>query len=167
MEISMWTLLVGIGATAIMDLWGIARKKLFGMPSPNYGLVGRWLAHMPSGRFRHESITKASVMRGESLIGWTAHYLTGVAFAAILVCIWGADWIHQPKIGPALLVGIGTLAAPFLLMQPGMGQGLAARRAPRPWTARFHSFVTHTVFGLGLYASAWAAKGLHCFWYSV
>jgi hypothetical protein len=53
-----------------------------------------------------------------------------------------------------LLVGIATVLAPFLLMQPGMGLGVFARRAPHPWKARLHSLLMHAVFGLGLYASA-------------
>ena len=64
-------------------------------------------------------------------------------------------------IGPALLVGIGTVVAPFLLMQPGMGAGVAASRTPRPAAARVQSLVTHAIFGLGLYASGWVVR-LHC-----
>ena len=52
------------------------------------------------------------------------------------------------------MVGIGTVLAPFLLMQPGMGAGIAARRNPRPAVARMHSLVTHAMFGLGLYVAA-------------
>ena len=92
--------------------------------------------------------------QGERLLGWTAHYLIGISYAAILPAIWGAGWVAHPTIGPALLVGIGTVAAPFLLMQPGMGAGIAASRTPHPAAARFHSIVMHAVFGLGLYASA-------------
>lgn len=152
-----WTLFVGAGATALMDLWAIARKRLLGVPAPNYGLVGRWLGHMPRGRFRHEAIARAEPVRGERLIGWTAHYLIGIGFAAILPVIWGPEWIHHPTIGPALIVGICTVAAPFLLMQPGMGAGIAASRTPRPAAARLQSLATHAIFGLGLYGAAWAA----------
>jgi hypothetical protein len=53
-----------------------------------------------------------------------------------------------------LIVGIGTVLAPFLLMQPGMGAGIAASRTPHPGTARIHSLVTHAIFGVGLYAAA-------------
>ena len=74
--------------------------------------------------------------------------------------IWGLAWIQRPTIGPALIVGIGTVAAPFLLMQPGMGAGIAASRTPRPAAARIQSLVTHAVFGLGLYATAWIARSL-------
>jgi hypothetical protein len=166
METVALTLIVGIGATATTDLWALVRKRLFGVPPPNWALVGRWFAHMRHGRFRHDSIAAAPAARAERLIGWTAHYLIGIAFAGLLLCIWGVDWIHRPTIVPAFIVGLGTVAAPFLLMQPGMGLGIAAGRTPRPWNARLHSLVTHAVFGLGLYAFAWAAKGLHCAWYA-
>lgn len=152
------TLITGIGATAVMDLWGIARKPLLGVAPPDYGLVGRWLAHMARGRFRHESIAKSPAVHGESLIGWVAHYLIGIAFAAVLVSIWGLAWVRQPTMVPALIVGIGTVAAPFLLMQPSMGAGIAASRTPRPTAARIQSLITHAVFGFGLYAAAWAAR---------
>jgi hypothetical protein len=151
-------LLIGMGATAVMDLWAIARKRLLDVPPPNYGMVGRWLAHMLRGRFRHDSIAAAPPVHGERAIGWTAHYLIGIAFAAILPGIWGMAWLHHPTIGPALTVGIGTVAAPFLLMQPGMGAGIAARRTPDPAAARVRSLVTHAVFGVGLYLAGSALR---------
>ncbi|HEY0661984.1 MAG TPA: DUF2938 domain-containing protein [Lysobacter sp.] len=156
----MCTLLIGVGATAVMDLWGIARKHLLGIAPPNYRLVGRWLAHMPRGRFRHEAIAAAIPVKGEGLIGWTAHYLIGIAFAALLLGIWGLAWVRQPSLGPALIVGVGTVAAPFLVMQPGMGAGIAGSRTPRPAATRFQSLVTHAMFGLGLYAAGWMARSL-------
>lgn len=161
MEYIASTVLTGVGATAVMDLWALARRRMFGIPPPNYGLVGRWLAHMPQGRFQHDSIASAKPVHGERAIGWAAHYLIGIAFAAILPAIWGLAWFQQPAPGPALMVGIGTVAAPFLLMQPGMGAGFAASRTPRPAAARFQSVVTHAIFGLGLYAAGWAASFLH------
>lgn len=148
------TLFIGIGATVTMDLWGLARKPLLGIAPPNYALVGRWIGHMAEGRFRHHSIAASAPVRGEHVMGWTVHYLTGIAFAAILIGIWGPAWIRHPELGPALVVGIGSVAAPFLLMQPGMGAGIAASRTPRPASARLQSLITHTVFGLGLYVSA-------------
>src|SRR5690606_11707280 len=147
---------IGIGATAVMDLWGLARKPLLGVAPPSYALVGRWIAHMTRGRFRHDSIARSAPVRGEQVIGWTAHYLIGIAFAALLIGIWGSAWVQQPTIGPALAVGTGTVVAPFLLMQPGMGAGIAASRTPRPALARLQSLITHVVFGLGLYAAGQA-----------
>ncbi|MFM4830667.1 hypothetical protein D3C87_798680 [compost metagenome] len=57
-------------------------------------------------------------------------------------------------------MGIGTVVAPFLLMQPCMGAGIAASRTPYPASVRLHSLITHGVFGLGLYLSGWALQGL-------
>jgi Protein of unknown function (DUF2938) len=164
-----YAILIGAGATAAMDIWTVARKRLLGIPSLDYGLVGRWLAYLARGRFRHGPIAASPPVQGERLIGWTAHYLIGIAFAAMLLAIWGLDWACHPTIGPALIVGIGSVAAPFLVMQPGMGAGIAASRSPRPATARLHSLVTHAIFGLGLYAAGWATSLLdaslrRCFW---
>lgn len=61
-------LLTGIGATAVMDLWGLARKALLGLAPPNYALVGRWFGHMAHGRFRHDSIAAAASVPGEHAI---------------------------------------------------------------------------------------------------
>jgi len=129
-------LLVGAGATAVTDIWAAARKWLLDVTPPDYDLVGRWIAYLMRGRFHHDPIAASPRVRGEILIGWTAHYLIGIAFAATLLAIWGLDWIDHPTIAPALVVGIGSVAAPFLLMQPGMGAGIAASRTPHPATAR-------------------------------
>lgn len=145
---------VGIGATALIDAWAVARRRLMGVALPDYGLVGRWIAWMPRGRFRHERIGATPAVRGERLVGWTAHYAIGVGFAVLLLALRGREWFQHPTIGPALGVGIATVAAPFLLMQPGMGAGIAASRTPRPNAARLQSIVTHAIFGLGLYLAA-------------
>ena len=153
-------LVIGAGATAAIDIWAAVRKRLLGIPSLDYGLVGRWLAHLARGRFRHDPIAASPPVRGEHLMGWTAHYLIGIAFAGVLLAIWGLEWARHPTLGPALIVGIASVAAPFLLMQPGMGAGIAASRTPRPAAARLHSLVTHGIFGLGLYAAGWVTSWL-------
>lgn len=152
--------ITGVGATLLMDLWGRLRQVLFDIKVPDYGLVGRWIGHMPEGRFLHASITMAAPVKGERQLGWIFHYLTGVAFAALLPAIWGSTWLQQPAIVPALMVGLGTVAAPFLLMQPAMGAGIAAARTPRPGAARMQSLLNHAVFGLGLYAAGWGSRFL-------
>jgi hypothetical protein len=148
--------MIGAGATAVMDVWGVLRRKLFGVPVANYGLVGRWFAYLPRGRFFHDPIAATPPVRGEEAMGWIAHYLIGMAFSVLLLATVGLDWVHQPRLVPALLVGVGTVVAPYFILQPAMGLGIAARRAPNPAMARLHSLVTHAVFGLGLYLTALA-----------
>jgi hypothetical protein len=157
MKLATHTLLIGIGATALLDLLALARQRLFGTPRPDWGLVGRWFAHMPRGQFRHDAIARAPAHPHELAIGWAMHYAIGVAYAALLLAITGPQWVSKPTLLPAMLVGLATVAAPFLLMQPGMGAGLAGRRTPDPWLTRRRALVTHTLFGLSLYAAAWAS----------
>src|SRR5690349_16673179 len=113
MDYASSTLFVGAGATLATDLWAIARARLLGVPAPNWGLVGRWFAHMAHGRFRHQGIATAVPVHGERVIGWTAHYLTGIAFAGVLLLICGTAWLRQPTLAPAVALGIATVAAPF------------------------------------------------------
>jgi hypothetical protein len=155
---------IGGGATALLDLWTLARQRITGTPVPDYGLVGRWLAWMPRGRFRHEAIARVAPVRGEAAVGWIAHYLIGITFALALLATWGLEWARQPTLGPALLVGLGTVAAPFLLMQPGMGAGFFASRTPDPRAARVRSLMVHAVFGLSLYLAALAAQLISHTW---
>jgi hypothetical protein len=161
MDYLLGALIIGVGATAATDIWGAIRKPLLGIPAPDYALVGRWIGWMPRGRFRHESIAATPAVRHERALGWAAHYLIGIAFAGVLLGVFGVAWIQAPTIVPALLVGIGTVAAPFLLMQPGMGAGIAARRTPRPGATRVQSLIMHGVFGVGLYGAGWIAKLLY------
>ncbi len=149
---------IGVGATLTMDIWGAVRRSVFGGPSVDYAMVGRWVGHMAHGRFRHASIAAAPPVPAERTIGWTLHYLIGIGFAAILLAIWGTRWADDPTLPPALIVGLTSVAAPFLIMQPAFGLGIAASRTPAPFAARMRSLLTHLVFGIGLYISGLAAS---------
>jgi hypothetical protein len=152
--------MLGIGATALLDVWSVVRARMLHVPSLDYALVGRWLAWLPRGRFRHDPIGATPPVRGEHLLGWSAHYLIGIVFAAVLVAVAGMAWVRDPTPGPALLVGLASAVAPFLVLQPALGAGLAARRTPHPMLSRLHTLLTHAIFGLGLYATAWLAHRL-------
>lgn len=148
-------MLIGIGATAVMDAWLLLLKHL-GVPTLNFAFIGRWVGHLFRGQFAHAAIAKAVPIRGELAWGWLTHYAVGVAFATVLVGIQGADWVRSPTLLPALAVGVCTVAAPLLVMQPAMGSGFAASRTPTPLKNCLRSLANHTVFGFGLYLSALA-----------
>lgn len=160
MEFIVASLTIGAGATLVMDLWGLLLKLVFGIPSLNYAMVGRWIGHFPRGRFRHGNIGQAAQVRFEKPIGWGAHYAIGVLFAALLLALCGQDWLRHPTLLPALAFGLVSVCAPFFLMQPGMGAGVAASKTPNPPVARLRSLMTHAVFGAGLYLSAFLCAGL-------
>ena len=145
--------LIGIGATAITDLWALFLKHAFSVPSLSFCLVGRWLLHMPGGTFVHTRIAAAPRKQGECVTGWVAHYVIGILFSFAFILAVSAEWLARPSLLPALVFGVVTVLFPYLLMQPALGLGFAASRAPSPARARLKSLVTHTVFGIGLYVS--------------
>jgi hypothetical protein len=147
---------VGLGATIVMDLCAIFLKRAFNVPSPNYCFVGRWLRYMPEGIFRHSSIAAAPQKPAECTVGWIAHYAIGVIFALALVLLASPQWLQEPTVLPAMILGLATVAIPFFVMQPSFGLGIAASKTPNPTQARLRSLMNHAVFGLGLYISALA-----------
>jgi hypothetical protein len=146
--------LIGLGGAALMDLWSLSLRRGLGVPTLDYALLGRWIGQFPRGRFAHERIAAADAVPGERALGWLAHYAIGVAFAVVLVAIVGAGWLETPTVVPAIVVGLGTILAPWLVMQPAMGAGIAGSRTPNPRATRLRNLGTHAVYGVGLYASA-------------
>jgi len=151
--------LIGVGATLTMDLWALLLKR-FGIPSLNFALLGRWIGHLPEGKFVHERIADAAAVRGERLLGWGAHYTIGIGFAGLLLAAFGLGWARSPSLWPALAVGVGTVVAPLFILQPALGAGIASSKTPRPVLNSLKSLATHTVFGLGMYVSALATSPL-------
>ena len=150
----MSAVVIGIGATVFMDLWALMLKNIFNVASLNFAMVGRWLGHLPKGRFSHNNISEAEVIPAEAALGWFVHYLIGIIFAATLLLLVGGEWLTKPTVLSALTFGVATVIFPFFIMQPSMGMGIAASKTPKPNLARFRSLTTHLIFGFGLYISA-------------
>lgn len=148
---------IGIGATAGIDVWNLALKRLFDIRSLDYCLLGRWVCHLPRGIVRHRSIAVAPRVQGECPVGWTAHYAIGVMLALTFVLM-EPDWMERPTWRPALFYGIATVALPFFILQPALGLGVASSATPNPSVARLKSLTTHGVYGLGLHFSAYVLR---------
>lgn len=153
-ELVLRALVMGVVAAALMDAWGFLLRRAFGISTLDYALLGRWIGHVPKGRLFHERIASADPIPGERPLGWLAHYAIGVAFAALLLAMVGLDWARSPSLWPALALGLGTIVAPWLLMQPGMGAGIAGSRTADPTATRLRNLATHGVYGMGLYLAA-------------
>jgi hypothetical protein len=153
-EVLVRATIIGVAGAALMDVWGVFSRHVLHVQGLDYALLGRWIGHFPRGRFFHDRIAAAAPVAGERAMGWTAHYAIGIAFAVPLVLVWGLDWARSPTLLPPMLVGLGTILAPWLVMQPAMGAGIAASRTPNPSAARLRNLATHTVYGIGLYLSA-------------
>jgi hypothetical protein len=148
------SLAIGIGATALLDLWALFLNRVFGIPLANWAMVGRWFAYLPRGRFMHDTIADTPPVARELAIGWIMHYLIGALFAAIVLLIWGLDWARNPTLLPALIVGVVTVGCGWFILQPGMGFGLAASKRPNANQVRLIGLINHVVFGLGLWLAA-------------
>lgn len=151
---------VGLGATAVMDLWNLFLKRAFGIASLDFRMLGRWILHLPEGSFRHAKIAAAAPRAFEGAVGWIAHYSIGVVFAVGLVVLTSGEWLARPSLLPALAYGLATVVFPYFLLQPALGLGVAASRTPKPAQARLKSLMTHAMFGIGLYLAALAANHL-------
>lgn len=148
---------VGVGATAVMDLWNLMLKRAFGVRSLDFCLLGRWVAHLPSGTFVHAKIGAAAKRPHECALGWLAHYSIGLSLGLAFVALSG-DWLARPTLAPALLFGVVTVVFPYFVLQPALGLGVASAKTPDPTRARLKSLMTHAVFGVGLYVAARISK---------
>lgn len=149
-----WSVVIGIGGTAAMDLWAALLAAVFGLPKPNWGLVGRWFAHLAKGTFFHKDITAAQAIPNETELGWLAHYAIGILYAAALIVFAGREWLSNPTFLPAWIVGLVTVGAGWFILQPGMGAGWAASLRPNAMQIRGLNLVSHTVFAAGMFATA-------------
>jgi hypothetical protein len=143
--------LIGVGATFLIDLWALLLRRVFSIRSLDYCMLGRWALHIPRGVIVHRAIAETPRKRYECPIGWTTHYLIGTGLAFVFLEIVSTNWLDRPTLIPALLFGIATVVIPFFTLQPSLGLGIASSKTPHPNKARLKSLMTHVVFGVGLY----------------
>ena len=148
------SMVIGIGATLCIDLWALFLRTAFGVRSLDYCLLGRWVLHMPEGRFVHDSIATSAAKLHECRIGWIAHYSIGVMFAVLFIAAMPDGWLARPAFVPALTFGVITVLVPWFTIQPAFGLGVASSRSEAPTVAKLRSLTTHAIFGAGLYVSA-------------
>lgn len=144
-------LFLGFFSTLFMDLWALFMKNIFGISGLDYRYVGRWILSMKEGVFFHDTIIQTSPQKSEKVFGWVSHYIIGILFAMIFLGFNGNTWFYHPDFGSALFFGIITTVAPFFLMQPMFGFGIAARKTPNPFLMRLKSLMAHTSYGIGLF----------------
>ena len=153
-DIILRAVLVGIGGTIVLDLYALQMQRMFSVPAGDWKMVGRWLGHMPKCEFVQTNIGQSEPVPGEHALGWTFHYVIGIAYGLLLVAIWGAGWLRQPGIAEPLILALALLVLPYFVMMPGMGMGMAGSRTPKPNVTRLKSVIGHSMFGIGMYLTA-------------
>lgn len=143
--------LIGIVATVCMDVWAAIAKHVLKLPTADWAMVGRWFGHIPRGTLAHHPISASPPITNELALGWIGHYVIGVVYGVAYLYIVKGILVGEPSLLSGIGFGIATLFAPWLIMQPAMGVGVFASRAPRPAIMRLTNFSMHAVFGASLY----------------
>jgi len=145
--------LVGLLATMLFDGWLWGQKQL-GLKTLNFAYLGRWFGHFTQMKFVHDNIGKSPALTHEWGIGVAGHYAIGILIAELLLLVCGEQWMREPEIGAALAVGMLTVVFPLLIMQPGMGAGIAFSKMPQPFMNSLKSLLNHTIFGVCMFLAA-------------
>lgn len=112
-------------------------------------LIGRWVAGLVRGRWRHDDMTREPAERGELALGLLTHYGTGIVLtqAFLLLPGRGPGW---SGFSGAVTYGIATAVLPLLVMFPSMGYGwFGLRSGDAPRLDRI-MLLGHTAFGAGI-----------------
>ena len=145
-------LTMGFGATLAIDLWASLLKRSFAIAPTNWALVGRWFAGMPQGRFRLQPDNGDVSFRYELQLGWIAHYTVGICYAFVYLAI--TRFTSTPvSLSTALIFGLVSVLAPWLILMPCMGKGWFAVGTPQPALTCLLNLIVHLIFGVGLYVS--------------
>jgi len=151
MDVLVKILVIGIFATVIMDVWATFSNRVLKFPRTNWAMVGRWLGHIPKGKFFHYSVSDSPEVRYENCLGWAFHYFIGIVYATFYVAmiLWGFD--GSESLISAWIFGLVTIISPWFILQPALGLGVCAVKAPKPNMVRFQNFAIHSIFGIALY----------------
>ena len=148
--------IIGLTGTALMDVWVIFLKRVFDIAPPNWAMVGRWVAHLKSGKVFHDDIAEALAFPSENLVGWIFHYFVGFIYVVIFMLLVGKEWLSELTLLPVWLYAISIILVGWFLLHPGLGLGMALAKTENPFRGRWMGLMTHSVFGLGMWFGAFA-----------
>jgi len=146
-------LIVGILATVTMDVVAVIafRLGIAGQGPRRTGpdLIGRWIGYLLRGKFRHTDILQTPPLRGELVLGLTAHYSIGIVLTLVYLGLLAVAHA-TPTALSAILYGTATAVLPWFLMFPSQGMGWLGWDAPGDTHLARASLFNHIIFGLGL-----------------
>jgi len=150
-EILFKIIFLGLVATVAIDIWATFSNKTLKFPRTNWAMVGRWLGHIPNGKLIHNAINTSPKIKYENTLGWLFHYFIGFLYAGFYVALVTLYQADEPSVLFAWLFGLVTILSPWFIMQPSLGMGICASKAPKPNMVRLQNFIIHSIFGLALY----------------
>ncbi|WP_422366824.1 DUF2938 family protein [Pelagibius sp.] len=152
--------IAGVLATLVLDIWQRLLFAVSGIPPADWGAIGRWFAYLPKGRMIHRPIGDTPAVPGEAAIGWTMHYVIGVAYGVAYLGLLVFVLDSPASLLNGLVFGAVSVVIPWFVMQPGLGIGVMGRLAANPWVPRLNAFFSHVIYGAALYAGIRLASHL-------
>lgn len=143
----------GVLATITMDAAMVAASALGGraFASRRLGpdMIGREMAALLHGEWRHGDITREGTRRGELALGMLTHYTTGIILtqAFLLLHRLGGE---RPSFRAAMAFGVGTAVLPLLVLFPSLGYGLFGLRSGEAARLIRTMLLGHAAFGAGI-----------------
>jgi hypothetical protein len=143
----------GVLATIVMDGAMVAASAIGGsaLTSDRLGpdMIGREVADLLHGRWRHGDITREPPQRGELALGMLTHYGTGIVLTqAFLLLPRRGD--ARLRFAAATAFGIATAALPLLVLFPLLGYGWSGLRSGDAARLGRIMLLGHTAFGIGI-----------------
>ncbi|MES1938447.1 DUF2938 family protein [Salinisphaera hydrothermalis] len=159
--IIVFTLVIGIVSTLVLDAWAQLQWKAAGIAAPNWGIAGRWVKGLSRFEFVLDSSDDHEPSHSDKIVGWAFHYLVGIAYALLIFVIWGRAFAVHPTLWPTIVIGLfaSTLAG-LCVFLPGLGAGFAGSKLPDRKMAITRMVVGHIVFMLGQYVAALGLSAL-------
>lgn len=160
MQIVSFVAVVGIGATAALDLWIVFLRVALGVSGTSWRVVGDWLCGLVRGRLCYRPRPGRAPGPGPHALGWAFHYLVGLLYAAAYPLVWGAALLDAPRLGPFLIIGVVVSSlAGLAILSPALGGGFFASQSPHRGRSLVLVVVNHGVFALAQYGLALALAG--------
>ena len=150
MNILIYTIILGVIATFIMDVITWIKYYLFKTSSFDYALLGRWFLSLNNLQFFYNNITQATSQKYERATGWLLHYVIGVILCFIYIQI-NSTTTHLDSFISSIVFGFATTFIPLTIMQPILGFVFFANKTPAQWKNIKNSVIAHLNFGVGLF----------------
>ncbi len=151
------TLVIGIVATATLDIWQQIYRLIFGTPITDWAVIGRWAGHIPEGQIIQPDIGKAPPIANEGILGWIVHYVVGIGYAVVYLLLMRFVIGAPPSFISALVFGAISVGVTWFFMEPILGAGVMGSKIPQQARAMVHDFTSHLSLGLGLFVGALVA----------
>ena len=143
-------IIIGIFACVIFDLWQRIFLFLTTIPPSNWSLVGRWVINLCNKHVIFVNhINEIKEYKYETIAGWSLHYIVAICYSAIYAILMELDIVNVGFVD-GMIFGFLSVVVPWFFFLPALGNGVLAKRAPKPILICSLALMMHTIFGISI-----------------